>query len=270
MFKPKENLKDLPYSELLKYFNSLFDHIALRHSYYNAFDNFLDSCINAFCFNYDKLLMERICKTYHQDERYMFGEMLRIWIFIMNKKVQSDNTFHDFFGNFYEHNAMSKQQGFAQYFTPEPVCQLMVSLVNLSEDSKYVYEPTCGSGRLNLAMHANNNRLIHYANDIDLTCAKMTTLNFLIHGVKGFVTCDDGLIIKNAFKGAFLINYQTAPYIEYISDADFAYNVLKSIIPSKKPTIDINFEKIENIDMTINKDLTINSLSELGKQLSLF
>lgn len=270
MFKPKENIKQASYPELLKHFNSLFDHLALRHSYYNAFDNFLDCCINAFCINYDADTMERIRKTYTQDERYMFGEMLQIWVLCMDKRIHSDSSFHDFFGNFYEEKAMSKKYGFAQYFTPEPICNLMVSLVNISEETSYVYEPTCGSGRLNLAMHAHNNKLFHYANDLDITCAKMTTLNFLIHGVKGMVTCDDGLFVKNDFKGAFLINYQTAPFIEYITNADLAYKILNSIVPTSKPKLNIDFEKLEKSNIASTPVRQVNSLSELGEQLSLF
>lgn len=270
MFKPKENLKELSYSDLLKYFNSLFDHLALRHSYYNAFDNFLDCCINAFCINYDNDIMERVRKSYTQDERYMFGEMLQIWVLCMDKRIKFDDSFHDFMGNFYEEKAMSKQHGFAQYFTPETICKFMASIVNVSEEAKHVYEPTCGSGRLNLAMHSNNNKLFHYANDLDITCVKMTTLNFLIHGVKGIVTCDDGLFMKSAFKGAFLVNYQTAPFIEYINDADLAYNVLNSIVPSSKPKLNIDFEKLEKSNIASTPTQQVTSLSELGQQLTLF
>jgi|GEM_PF-1440219 len=270
MFKPKENLRNLSYAELLKYFNSLFEELAIRHNHYNAFDNFLDICINGFCFNYDKDLMERIRKTYSIEERQMFSEMVQLWILIMNKRVPDNNSFHDFFGNYYEEKAMSKQQGFAQYFTPEPICHLVVSLVNVSESSTYVHEPACGSGRFNLAMHANNHKLIHHANDLDMTCAKMTALNFLIHGVKGVVTCEDALILKKSFKGAFIVNYDHVLQIEYIDDVNLAYSVLKAIFPSSKPLLNIDFQKLEESNLHINATEQVSSLSELNKQLSLF
>lgn len=271
MFKPKENLKNLTHSELVKHFNCLFDNLALKYSAYNAFDNFLDCCINSLCYNYNKDVMENICKTYTQDDRYRFGEMLQIWILCTSLKVTNDNSFYDFLGIFYEEKAMSKQNGFAQYFTPMVICEFMASIVDVSADGKYVYEPTCGSGRLNLAMHTKNHKLFHYANDLDITCVKMTALNFVLHGVKGLITCDDGLFMKRAFKGAFLVNYSTAPIIEYIDNADLAYKLLYSIVPSNKPNLKINPEKVLQSDIMVDVNkIQGNSLSDLGKQLSLF
>lgn len=268
MFKPKENLENLNQLELLKHFNSLFDLLALKHSYYNAFDNILDCCINAFCFNYNKDIMDRIRSTYTQDERYMIGEMLQIWIFYMNNAVKTDNSFYDFFGNFYEDKSMSKTTGFAQYFTPESICHLMAMVVVTTDIKNSVYEPTCGSGRLNLAMHATNNKLFHYGNDLDITCAKMATLNFLIHGIKGVVTCDDALWPKNAFKGAFIINYKTAPYIEYIDNADDAYYILNNILPENNATkFEVDFNKSDKSHKQI---IVATSLTDVGKQLELF
>lgn len=270
MFTPKQNLVELDKVKLLQYFNSLFEQLAYRHSYYQVFDNFLDCNINSFCMNYNHDIMERIRKTYNQEERYIFGEMLSIWILYMDKHILNDDIFHDFYGNFYEANAMSKKHGFAQYFTPEPLCMLMASIVNVS-NKKTVHEPACGSGRLNLAMHANNHKLFHHANDLDLTCAKMTTLNFLIHGVKGIVTCDDGLFPGTSFKGAFIINYTSAPFIEYVDNVDLAYKLLNIIRPKTNPNLTIATDEVKKNQIDIS-NLTgeITSLSELGKQLSLF
>ena len=270
MFIPKTNLQNLSYPELLSYFNQLFDKLAMRHSSYNAFENFLDCCINGFSFNYDKDIMDRIRKTYSQEERNMFGEMIRIWIICMEKRVRNDNSFFDFFGTFYEEKAMSKQSGFAQYFTPESICQLMVSIVGLKE-GKHVMEPACGSGRFNLAMHANNHQLIHHANDLDITCAKMTSLNFLIHGVKGIVTCDDALVMQS-FKGAFFVNFDHVLQLEYIDNADLAYSLLNNIFPRSNPKLEIDMLKLAESDLQVKNDFPANvsSLSELGKQLSLF
>lgn len=265
-FKPNADLHSLSRPQLLHYFEKLFSEIAIRHGHYNAFEHFLDCCINAFCFNYDNEIMDYIRKKYNQDERYKFGEMFLIWIVYMNKHVTSDNIFYDFFGTFYEQQAMNKKNGFAQYFTPETICKLMVSIVSPAEEAKCVLEPTCGSGRLNLAMHAENHRLLHLANDLDYTCAKMTALNFLLHGVKGVVTCDDTLLPKTAFKGAFLINYNQAPYIEFTDDVEIAYSFINTVFPSNYK--EQSFVIKNNDDIPEIKNVT--SLSELGKQLKLF
>lgn len=270
MFTPKQDLIQLDKVKLLQYFNSLFEQLSRRHSYYQVFDNFLDCNINAFSMNYNYDTMEGIRNTYNQEERYIFGEMLRVWILCMDKNILGENTFHDFFGNFYETSAMSKKHGFAQYFTPEPICMLMASIVNVSNRNN-VHEPACGSGRLNLAMHVHNHKLFHHANDLDLTCAKMTTLNFLIHGVKGIVTCDDGLFPGTSFKGAFIVNYTSVPLIEYVDNADLAYSILKIILPNNNSNLTILPDAVKKSQID-DSNLTgeVTSLSELGKQLTLF
>lgn len=267
MFTQRKDLDQLGEQELLSYFNSLFNQVAIRHGYHNAFENFMDCCINGFCFNYDKTVMEYIRKKYTQDERHIFGEMLRVWIMSMNKRITSDNMFYDFLGTFYEQQAMSKQKGFAQYFTPDTICIFMASIVSPSEEAQYVHEPTCGSGRMNLAMHAQNHRLFHVANDLDYTCAKMAALNFMVHGVKGIVTCDDGLFPKRSFKGAFVVNYRQAPYLEFIDDVDVAYGFIHLVVPSEK----VNEQPVETSEQPITTETDqANSSPKPGEQLTLF
>lgn len=263
MFTPHKNLKALNVNDLLKYFNKLFDELALRHSDYNVFDNFLDCCINGLCLNYDRALMNRIVETYNQDERYMFGEMLQIWIRCMDIKVSDDHSFYDFFGNIYETNAMTKTKGFAQYFTPEPIAKFMAQiLLNNNSERESINEPACGSGRMNLAAHNVNHKLFHVANDLDITCAKMAALNFVIHGIKGIVICDDGLFPGNQFKCAFIINYYTAPFIEHVTDNSKAYRFINANLSKNLPV------QNEVVSTTTTNAKTTNPKS--GGQLSLF
>lgn len=272
MFKPNLKLQSLPVQELKKYFSSLFDHLAMKHGYYNVFDHFLDCAINGFCPNYSQEIMGHIRSRYQEEERFRFGEMIKIWIFIMDKTVTDDHSFYDFFGSFYEEQAISKQKGFAQYFTPKPVCQLLASIVLGSSKQETILEPACGSGRLNLAFHAINHKCFHHANDLDITCAKMSALNFVMHGIKGMVTCDDGLWPTRSFRGAFLINYTRAPFIEYVPDSKTAYFLLHSFLPTKQE-LTIKEEKFQEVNTELVEPLTVNkfsSMSEIGKQLNLF
>lgn len=270
MFKPNENLLNLSFAELNKYFVQLMDSLSLKYGYHTVFDDLLDCGINGLSFNYSESIMKAIQKKYNQDERYIFGEMIKIWIAIMNIKVDSDKSYYDFFGHQYEQLAMSKKNGFAQYFTPEVICTFMAQIVSINKDevNQTVAEPACGSGRMNLALHANNHKLFHYANDLDYTCAKMTALNFAIHGVKGIVTCDDGLFPFSKFRGAFIINYRTAPFIEYISDAESLKYFFKYFMP-KRTEILLNNDISEEIKQSLDSSEII-SLSQLGQQLSLF
>lgn len=271
MFTPCTDLHKFDSSQIDKYFISLLDQLALKHSYHNTFEAFLDCAINGLSRNYSPQTMEAIRKKYSQDERYMFGEMIRCWIFSCNINIPDNNSFHDFPGLMYERNAMTKQKGFAQYFTPEDICRFMVQILAPYENAKAVAEPACGSGRFNLAAHACNHRLIHHANDLDYTCAKMTALNFFIHGIKGVVTCDDALVPGSSFKGAFAVNFGDSPNIDFIDDKDFAYHYLYLVMLRCKTTNETGAPEIESQSENLPEtEVKIITPSQIGKQLSLF
>lgn len=269
MFTPHHDLHKLNSSQIDKHFNSLLDRLAERYSYYNAFEAFLDCAINSLSKNYSEQTMEAIRKTYSQDERYMLGEMINCWILSCNQNIPDDNSFHDFLGLMYEKNAMAKQNGFAQYFTPEPICELMIAILSPYKEAQAIAEPACGSGRMNLAAHASNHRLIHYANDLDYTCAKMAALNFFVHGVKGVVTCDDTLLPKQSFKGAFAVNFGSYPNIEFIDDANIAYHYLYLVMPPRDKEEDRSATNLTGGQEGEFHKKVITP-SEIGKQLSLF
>jgi len=272
MFKPKENIQNLTIKELETYFEDLFSTMALKHNHYNVFENFLDCAINGFSFNYDQDTMDAIRKRYSQDERYVFGEMIRIWILLADRHIKDENTFYDFFGSFYEKQSLSKQNRFAQFFTPEEICRLITSLVMDidNKDGQSIHEPTCGSGRLNLAAHVVNPKMFHYANDLDFTCAKMAALNFMMHGIKGVVTCDCILNPTTRFQGAFIINDRLAPSIRFSKDIDFVYKYIAATIrtkskdPNVKEAIQVsNGDDLELVNRVYRK-------TSFGDQLTLF
>lgn len=222
-----QDLKGKNSKEILKEFTSIFDRMSLKYGSYDVFDNLLDCTINSLSLNYDEKVMQRIRDKYTQQERHLFGEMIKMWILIMNKEIKI-NLSYDFWGNFYELNAMNKEKGFAQYFTPEKICRLIVqmNLLQQKDIRKNVYEPTCGSGKLNLAINEIKPTLFHWANDLDITCTKMTALNLFIHGIRGIVTCDDALFPKTKFRGAFIINEDNVLGIQFCTDVEEVYSYI--------------------------------------------
>lgn len=244
--------------QLDKEFVSLFDKLAYKHGHYSIFDDFLDMALNSFSFNYDQQIMENIRKKYPEKERIIFGQMIFTWLKIQKSQIINDLDTFDYLGYFYEKNAMSKQKGFAQYFTPEHICKLMSLLVlnNNNSNQKSLCEPTCGSGRMNLSAHSMNPKLFHVGNDLDYTCFKMTSLNFMIHGIRGVTTCDDALIPKKNFRGAFIVNdFGTAPYLHFEKDYNTIQNYIALRLGQKlrgkeTPTENIlqtKFKEIENL-----------------------
>lgn len=260
-YQPINNLREKNVGELEKLFSAHFNKLSMKYGYYNVFEHYLDMAINGFCFNYDTKLIASLREKYTQDERYMFGELIHMWIYLCDKKIKTNNMFFDWFGTFYEQNAMSKKQGFAQFFTPEPICIFMAQILNIENPiAKSICEPACGSGRLNLTAHALNHKMFHVANDLDLTCAKMAALNFMMHGIKGIVICDDSLFPKSKFRGAFVTNEQIAPSIRYISDVNEAYAFANHKIGAKPKYKEI-------IDSLVNLEVDTNVVKERYQEI---
>jgi len=95
--------------------------------------------------------------------------------------------FKDPFGNFYMEHLSNERNG--QFFTPPEVCDLMAQLQidQQMPDGATVGDPCCGSGRLLLSAAKINRKALFYAADVDLTCCKMTLLNFLLNTLCGEV-----------------------------------------------------------------------------------
>lgn len=245
-----------------KSFTKTFDKLAYKHGYFQVFENFLDCAINSFSFNYSLETMESIRKRYNEEERQIFGQLIFDWIKCQNEEIKTENCWFDFFGHFYEANAISKQKGFAQYFTPPTICDFMVKILDPMQKES-IAEPACGSGRFNIATHAQNPKLFHVGNDLDFTCVKMAALNFMIHGIKGVVTCEDTLNQPGkTFRSAFIVNDTIAPSLHYTED----YVFTKNYINNKLNPMDETFTKIEKVKKLLDtkpiKDAIIEELTQ--------
>ena len=138
----------------------------------------------------EELYMKTI-KPYSKDELNSFGKMLGC----VTSEVYR-NPYSDLLGEFFTREITNGRNG--QYFTPEPVSELMTRLTapDSSTQGKRVYDPACGSGRmlLQFAKVAPNNYF--YANDVSMTCSKMTSLNFMFNGLRGEVVCMNTLSME--------------------------------------------------------------------------
>ncbi len=150
-----------------KVFNDIFQSLSRRHGYYYVFEDFLDLYLNAWCFNY-QFNRELIQSRYKLEERQQFTLMMYEVIKILDKEIQSDSDWYDFFGTFYESAALSKQKGFAQFFTPAPICTFMAQIVAPNNNETFS-DPCCGSGRFSLASNSVSLGGFHFLVDLDVT-----------------------------------------------------------------------------------------------------
>jgi len=90
-------------------------------------------------------------------------------------------------------------QGMGQYFTPQPVCDMMAQLTipNTEDEALRVADPACGSGRL---LHSAAKLLpteAHFTGiDLDSICAHMAALNLCFFNMNGVIIHGNALSMK--------------------------------------------------------------------------
>lgn len=117
-------------------------------------------------------------------------------------------------------------QGMGQYFTPQPMCDMMAQMTipGTEEESPTVADPACGSGRL---LHSAAKLLpttAHFTGiDLDSICAHMATLNLcffnmdgvIIHGNSLSMEYYNGWIIKRSVMGGSIREMSEEELEEY-------------------------------------------------------
>ena len=90
-------------------------------------------------------------------------------------------------------------QGMGQYFTPQPVCDMMAQLTipDTDVEAPRVADPACGSGRL---LHSAAKILptdAHFTGiDLDSICAHMATLNLCFFNMNGVIIHGNALSME--------------------------------------------------------------------------
>jgi hypothetical protein len=172
--------------------------LALSHSQSLAkvFDDFLDfSLLFIRWWDRNPADYASLEKTYpgkHHSE--LFAEAYLAMHLIADNS--SEGCF-DPFGDFYMEHLSNSRTG--QFFTPYEVCKLtaQMTLGDDSPDNCRIADPCSGSGRLLMAAAEVNPRARFYAADIDLTCCKMTVLNYLMNAMCGEVAWMDTLLMTH-------------------------------------------------------------------------
>ena len=162
-----------------------------RHatSFPDLFYDFLDLHLSFFCNNPDEH-QQKLFKRLKQDEQY--NER-----FIAAMKAYGDAAegYNDPLGDMFMYRISHGQNG--QFFTPTHVCEFMARIVDPMAET--INDPCCGSGRLILAglkvAREIKQEPLVYANDLSITCSKMTLLNLCINIAGGEVSCGNSLML---------------------------------------------------------------------------
>lgn len=103
-----------------------------------------------------------------------------------------------------------------QYFTPQPVCDLMARLTideaeQDSQEPRTVCDPCCGSGRMLLAAAKLRPHWRFVGQDIDLRCVRITALNLALNNLYGWVLWGDSL--KNERRLAYRTGFDGRGFV---------------------------------------------------------
>lgn len=168
---------------------------AIAHvRFFRAFDDWLALAVNAFLRDDDAYM--QIMRTYgpriegQKHPADHFAQALGLWMHAMQIEAQ------DYLGQIYEEQAVANQYT-GQYFTPEPLVNLMMGLTcpELQDDQVLADPAGCGSGRMLIAGIAKNRFATFVGVDTDLTCVHMTTLNCLVRNANTYIIHGNGLAL---------------------------------------------------------------------------
>lgn len=222
--------RDIP--KELKEFNQIFEKLCYRHDYSTVFSDFLTICMAYHACETMNREWQEALSRYDDKEKALINDLYRCWILTMNDILKDEDIkWYDFWGHYYEVLASSsKKSSFGQFFTPEPVCDMIAQMqVFDTKDEKdlKINDPACGSGRLLLAFNALRPGNYFVAQDLDPICCKMTALNMMIHGIKGEVIHGDTL--RMDMIGGWIIN----PRI-------YTFGGLPHLVKAKRPETKID------------------------------
>lgn len=158
-----------------------------HHQYSTTFSDFLTMCVCALSVGRMEKQYLQTIKPYvtkHKqgsravdDLAHAFGELVQAM----------ETTESDILGDMFQGAITYGEHG--QFFTPEPVTDLMASLTlpdNLPENPT-IHDPACGSGRTLLSASKHIGRCRLYGTDVDIRCVHMTAINLMLNGRTGYV-----------------------------------------------------------------------------------
>ena len=218
--------------EQLKSFSQYILQIGYKYGLHSVFDDFLEMVICSLSLGTKEDRYHEIVRTYEKPDAYLMAEAFGSLVIEMDKNGEG---LKDCFGDFYMECLSHGRNG--QFFTPEPICEMMAKLLNPAGFGERVADCCCGSGRMLLAAAKIKRNSLFFGADVDRTCAMMCVINLCLNGLLGEVCWMDTLM--NRFYGGWRIELHPehgVPYIREIAESE-SYMVLR--LPEKKQELDV-------------------------------
>ena len=213
--------------EQLKSFYKYILQIGYKYGLHSVFDDFLEMVLCALSLGAKEDRYLEIVRNYEKPDAYLMAEAFGAMVIEMDNNGEG---LKDGFGDFYMEYLSYGRNG--QFFTPEPICDMMSRILNPTGFGERVADCCCGSGRMLLAAARISRDSLFFGADIDRTCAMMSLINLCLNGLQGEVCWMDTLM--NRFYAGWRIELHPekgVPYIREITESE-SYMVLR--LPEKK------------------------------------
>lgn len=231
-----------------------FEQLARVNSPYPAFCKIVDFSMYALNAIADLPAFHKYIADIDQEEQRL---LLEIFQTIGNVADNDGEGFKDPFGDLFMETISNDKNG--QFFTPESLCDLKAMMVCPDlQKGQSVSDPACGSGRTLLAAAKINREAIFYAADVDLLCAKMTVINYMLNSMTGEVAHMNTITLQyfTGWKvGKFYHYGKYLPYYQVITSEQSVLSQKSTISPPKTATTELPKVDADNFADTIQLTL---------------
>lgn len=176
----------------------------------DVFVDLLDLAIFPLVVNDQAKLCRNPLPMYNEEEQKILIDVLKVL-------GDSMEDYCDGLGDFFMEFLSFGKNG--QFFTPQPICDMMAQMVYSDRDFPTDHIPSvcdcaCGSGRTLLAAAKINRNQLFYGSDVDITCVKMTVINMAYNSLKGEIHWMNTLSMDHY--GTFAIHVEPFTRVPYI------------------------------------------------------
>ena len=218
--------------EQLKSFSQYILQIGYKYGLHSVFEDFLEMVVCALSLGAKEDRYHEIVRNYEKPDAYLMAEAFGALVMEMDNNGEG---LKDCFGDFYMECLSHGHNG--QFFTPEPICEMMARILNPAGFGERVADCCCGSGRMLMAAAKIKRNSLFFGADVDRTCAMMCVINLCLNGLLGEVCWMDTLM--NRFYAGWRIELHPGhgvPYIREIAESE-SYMFLR--LPEKKKEFDV-------------------------------
>ena len=211
-----------------KSFSQLIETVARRNSIATVFSDFLEMSVCALSLGAKEDRYLQIVRRYEKPDAYRMAEAFGAMVAEMDNAGEG---LHDMLGDFFMEHISHGHNG--QFFTPEPICEMMARVQGDIPDGAKIQDCAVGSGRTLLAAAKINRRALFLGADVDRNCCLMCLINLCLNGLKGEVAWMNSL--SNEFYGAWRIEIHPMHLVPFIREItkDECYQVLRRTEPER-------------------------------------